>query len=485
MSRHAAPQRLSFWLLALLLLFAPLFRAGNRPLPLTVLELLSLGLLVLALYQGDYRHHLGRAARAGVWGLLLLPLLYLLPLGPTLWAALPGRELYLDVLTAGGVTADADLRLSLVPWRTQAAALAALLPAAVFLSAVALPTAQLQRLLLLVLLIGAAQGVLALLQFADGPDSVLRFGNPYNPNSGSGTYANRNHLAGLLEMLLPVALALLAATAGQGKRRQWRQRLAFAGSVRGQRAIIYAALALLLLLGLVFSRSRSGVILAALGIVIITLMMARRLGGDNVYGWLGSVAVVGFGLAAAIGLMPVLRRFARNEPLSEGRWTLFSNTLDGIKTFFPFGSGPGTFPEVYPRFQPAEFVGFVNHAHNDYLEWLFETGLAGLALLTLLLYCYLRHWPRLWLPGRWSIFRYAQAGAGVGMGLLLLHGLTDFNLRIPANMALFAFLAAVFFHRHDTEQQALTRRRSGRRTPTAVTPPPAATPAPVSNPFAD
>ena len=39
-----------------------------------------------------------------------------------------------------------------------------------------------------------------------------------------------------------------------------------------------------------------------------------------------------------------------------------------------------------------------------------------------------------------------KVGAGIGILLMMLHGLTDFNLHIPANAIYFAFLAAVFFY---------------------------------------
>jgi hypothetical protein len=52
-----------------------------------------------------------------------------------------------------------------------------------------------------------------------------------------------------------------------------------------------------------------------------------------------------------------------------------------------------------------------------------------------------------------------QVGAGLGILLILLFGLTDYNLRIPANAMYFAFLAAVFFHPGEPERARRERRR--------------------------
>ncbi len=443
-------------LLAAMLVFAPLIRAGNRPIPLLVLELLSLLLLLSAWDQRRWRD-LPRPLRWGILGMLLLPLLYWLPVPWEWWGRLPGREPYaaaLAQLEAGG----GWRALSLWVGGTEQAFLALLPPLAVFLAVVRLEAEVLRRVVGLVLLMGVVQALLGLLQFGTGADSPFSLGNPYAGGGAHGFHANRDHFAAMMEMLLPLALALTAARVGHGQRppgffRSWRHRFSHWVDWRANQTLLYAACATALFLGLIFSRSRAGVALAMLLIVLAALLFARRLGGKRAAGLTGTLAVAGLALAAEIGLAPVLQRFVLQDPLQDARWAIYEGAMNAIARFAPLGSGPGTFTEVYPAFQTAGMSGYVNHAHNDYLEWLFEGGVPALLVLGLLTVAYLMRWRAVWHAGDWRTFRFIQVGAGLGLLMAALHSVVDFGLHIPANAIYFALLAGLFFHRGEAERK--------------------------------
>jgi O-antigen ligase len=463
-----------FYGLAALLVFAPLYWGGNPPLPLMVMELTALALLVWRFGSPPAGGQpLSGPARVFLALLFLLPLAQLCPVPLSFWASLPGRPFYAGALgQAGAAGPGFDWRaISLIPTATESAWLSLLPPLAVFLVAVRLDSQRLLRLSLVFLGIATGEALLGLIQYGNGPSSPFRLGNALMGDSASGTYINRNHLAGLLEMALPMGLALLTATIGHGaprhssggrsrRKRTFRQWLARFSVARINQTAVFTTMSLAILLGLIFTRSRTGISLAMLGILLCALTFSFRLGGRNVHGLMGTFTAMGVGLASLIGLAPIWRRFAYSDPFEDGRWKVFDATVQAIGEFFPLGSGAGTFVDVLRRFHPADYPGVtINRAHNDYLEWMLEFGLMAVLLIAVWLVFYVRQWGRVWKRGEWMPFRFAQAGAGIALLLMMLHTLVDFNLRIPANALFAAFLAAVFFHRPPQEGRQPSRRR--------------------------
>ncbi len=455
-----------FWLVVLILLFAPLFRAGNLPLPLLLLELISLCILVLMLMRPSELLRLTVMQLVMLGGMVVLPVLMLIPVPAASWQQLPGREAFSEIYRAIGMSGEQAWRaITLAPYKTEGALWALLPPLVVFAAVINQPQQNILKLIYVALGMAVFQSVLSLMQYGGGGASSLYLPNEYGIKAAAGTYLNRDHLAGLLEMLFPVALALLAATVGQHRfdsaQGPWRKRLSFLATAKGHQASIYAVIGVLIILCLVFTRSRVGIVLTMLGLFLALLVFARRLGGGNVYGTYGTVIAVIVVLTVEIGLAPILDRFSM-DPVEDFRWSIYATSMQGALEFFPVGAGPGTYPEVYPHFQPVGIDAFVNHAHNDYLEWIFDSGVLALLLVLVGLGLYALGWRRLWIKGRWRTFRYVQAGAGIGVFLLILHSFVDFNLHKPANAIYFAFLLAVFL-KENTEEMML-KERSGRKT---------------------
>jgi O-antigen ligase len=443
-------------LLTAVLVFAPLIKGGNRPLPLLLLELAAVALLImLALRPVDVLRQVSRPMLIAIAAMVALPLLQLVPLPDWLWSVLPGRAEYAAAMKAIGIGSEYR-SLTLLPRATEESWLTLLPPVAVFLTAISLPDEKLKTLVHLFLGMAVVQALISLGQYGTGSVAVLWYVEGLHDRSGMGTYANRDHLAGLLEMAFPIGLALLAAnihrarqrrSAGQKPKRLRLQLAAmFAQEGKVNRIAILAAACLAMLVGLVFSRSRTGLALGMLAILICTAVFARRLGGKRSLRIITILFALAIAIAAEVGLTPVLGRFTQQNIASDVRWSIYSGTMTGIGAFFPAGSGLGTFPDVFRRFQLGDIDAFVNHAHDDYLEWLFEGGVFAAALIIAFAAFYVRRWPHLWRAEHWSRLRFVQIAAGISLFLLGLHGLVDFNLHIPANAIYFAFIAALFFH---------------------------------------
>jgi O-antigen ligase len=248
----------------------------------------------------------------------------------------------------------------------------------------------------------------------------------------SGTFVNRNHFAGYLEMVIPVGIGLILARKDRGKRALFQSVVLFAG-------VVVMALALLL------SRSRSGVIILIFIFLFFLLLYneKRQAQKRGVAILLISLFIVIVILSLYVGVDATFQRFSWDYLLKESRLGIWDRTWDVFTDFPLFGSGLGTFGALYPVREADGVLIQTSHAHNDYLEFLSELGIVGMGLLLggvvfVLVFCF-RKWHA----------REDALGRGLGFGglasalSLLLHGLTDFNFQIPANILLFSAVLAL------------------------------------------
>ena len=239
-----------------------------------------------------------------------------------------------------------------------------------------------------------------------------------------GSYVNRNHYAGLMEMLVPIPLVIASGHMLKG----------------GKRALV-AFCAVLMATTIFLSGSRGGMIAFVLEVVLFPALTFRTRRSPRIA--LGSVAVCVLILAllAFLGKGQVLGRLGDLEP-----GTRLNMTMDCLRMFShrPVGGwGLGTFPTVYPGYRSFYTNLFINEAHNDYAQLLVETGLLGFGLmLWFLVTTYRRGLPT---SRRWE-FTWDGAlslAALLGCTGILIHSFVDFNLQIPANAALFYVLCAL------------------------------------------
>jgi O-antigen ligase len=488
---------IAFGLLLAVMVFTPIFRAGATPLAALFSQLLGLALLTVVLWVPQ--RITINWPQATVLGLLaVLPALYLMPLPAAVADWLPGRDLYREARAfLATLMPSASAALAIIPSAAASGVLSLVLPISVFLGVRILRPQQLEGLVGVLIVIAALQALFGLLQYGTGQGG----GTPLTVEgahrlSAVGTYANRNHLAGLIEMVLPITLALLfhalSRLESRGSKGNFVKRGAMKlGSRPGHIVILYAAVALLLVVGVVFTRSRTGIALTILGILLTTAVFARQIGKKSALGPAGLILVLAVAAGISIGLAPVLDRFSAEGLEGDARWQIFSDTMTGIGAMFPVGAGPGAFPFVFPAYQPLELGwAFINRAHNDYLEWLFDLGAAGLLLIVLFMAVYLWQWRRVLTASQQERLGYVQIGCGIGVLLLGIHELVDYNLYTPANQVAFAFALSVFLYPPARLAAAgKGSRRRQRNTPDLVPrvqpQPLSATPPPdqIENPF--
>ena len=145
-----------------------------------------------------------------------------------------------------------------------------------------------------------------------------------------------------------------------------------------------------------------------------------------------------------IGVQQVLERFAGIQSLEVSAGKRAAMRRDSWRLFLDhpvLGTGLGTFEMVFPPYDSLYDGKIANHAHNDYLEALAESGiLGGLCCVWFLGIVILN-----------SLKGLTELGSSFGSALnlagllaccgILVHSLVDFNLHIPANALLF-FISA-------------------------------------------
>ena len=292
-----------------------------------------------------------------------------------------------------------------------------------------------RRLLIVFAVTGTIQAFYGLTEYLSGHQHIFAYRKKYYTDAATGTFINRNHFALFLEMSLLVTLGLLFSRL---RRREsgftWRERL-LSLNERGTSLNLTLALAVVLLsVALVLSYSRAGIIFGLSAAGLFCLVQVRREWSARKLVIVALLAVAVLAPAYGIGYWTLTGRYAiltEDVTVPGGRITVWEKTLDIFRDFPLLGTGIGTFQHVFPRYRPASVRAFYDYSHNDYLQVLSESGLAGGVLILWGLFLTV-----------WLCLRRAAAGApagvlraAAGFGLLAagLHEMVDFGLQIPAN----------------------------------------------------
>ena len=328
---------------------------------------------------------------------------------------------------------------------------------------------------LAILITGLLEAMYGLAQAYSQSGNILWFSkSTFGSNqSATGTYINRNHFAGLMEMCLLLAIGFAVALApgggrpgGQEDSSTLRRRLSSLVSreaIHSKRTfVIFSGLAAGI--GLIFSASRGGMLSIAAALLmwglLLNLRRGRRRKGRIVLILLLLISTY----ALHIGVEYPLSRFRDIDTSYISRARYWKQALEIHGDYRIFGSGVGNFRYVHPGYQTEEDKGKLpRYAHNDWIQWLAEAGLAGLCTaIAGLVYCLcriLKQWRARSDPYAVSL----GAVPLVVMTALGLHSMADFNLHIPANFMMLAAVTAVGYaalnlHRRHDEAMAYEYR---------------------------
>lgn len=352
-----------------------------------------------------------------------------LPLPPGLWKLLPGREAVHDGFLLIG--ADAPwLTLSLAPWES-ISSLTWWIPAfALFVAMRSAEAPDARRVITVVVVVAILSVALGVLQRSVGAGYLYRI---TNYGQGPGFFANSNHQGSFLL----VALALWGGHFALALARQ-SSKIAFKSAALA----LPVAVAITLILGVLVSGSLACLMLLVPTLLALTLVLRPNLRVPLPALVIGAAAIVA-GLIAFLLLGPIANDLTgRGATPGISRQEYLINGLRMLGDFAPFGSGLGTFQELYRWYEDPQLVGttYVTHAHDDLLELLIETGVFGLAALGLFLWWFARRTIKLWQTQRHHSVALA---ATVAIGVELTHSLVDFPLRTAAMSSMVAVCCAL------------------------------------------
>ena len=378
-----------------------------------------------------------------IFGVVLLPVYVLLQVLPAPIALLrvlsPQRAAAVDALTPIGARLN-FAALSVSPGRTFQHFLLICGYISIFLLVRGLAWRQQERRWLTmapIIALGALEASLGLWQnFGAGADRPRW-----------GTYVNHNHYAGFLEMALPFAVmypvAVLRRNHSSGYARA-RATLAACG---------VWALAAIMFAGIAFSFSRMGFVAALCSLLVIGVLALgnRRLSGVAPSpSWPRRVAAISAVVALAGSLFAapdkLILRYAQVASVggfrADIRASVWPETISLIKAYPVVGCGLGGYESAFAKLgnEPLYTIDF---AHNDYLQLLAELGLPGFLIVALLGLGITRAAFTTAIFSRDQERRFLSVACAGALAAILLHSVSDFNLYIPANAMLLAWIAGL------------------------------------------
>lgn len=290
-----------------------------------------------------------------------------------------------------------------------------------------------------VISVGTMISIYAVAQFMTGSTSILGVEQPdVYAHRASGTYICPNHLAGFLEMTLPLALALTLA----GRLEQYQK-------------ILLGFASLVLLAGIAVTVSRAGYVASLCGVALILVTLFN----SHKYRIPALAAAALLIVAAAWFLLSkphAETRFSElmtTTQLDEGRGAIYKSSLEMASKTSLFGRGSGTYASQIHSYLTDKTQDDPYFAHSDYLQLWIEWGLVGVALLAALLivsgFDVFKIWQYVQRKGE-SFNPQDSTRSALFLGVtgavlaILIHSAVDFNMHIPANamlaVVLFAFL---------------------------------------------
>lgn len=308
------------------------------------------------------------------------------------------------------------------------------------------------RLILAIIAVGSFEAIYGLLEFLSGHQYIFWFKKIHYTTVPTGTYINRNHFAGYLEMVIPLTLGMLIIQLQRGQSNlivsgnpiNWRNKFRQLTAQWNNMATLLLFTAIIMSVALIMSLSRMAVFSLTASILLFGFLLIIQRNRKKSM-WI--VVIIFFGgiilYGTWLGMDPIFKRFSaiQTDIVSEsGRPALWKDTANLIKDYPILGTGIGTYVQTFPKYKTIKADVIYDHAHNDYLELISETGFVGFLIIITGIGAFFIMAIK-GLTKKSNIHSYGiTLGGFVATFAIALHSFTDFNLHIPANALLLSIV---------------------------------------------
>jgi O-antigen ligase len=281
---------------------------------------------------------------------------------------------------------------------------------------------------------------------AYGGMRIYGFWEPiYKLTTPFGPYVNKNHYAGWMLMVLPVALGYLGGLAARGLETNttWRQRLLWLSSEAGGRTQLAAMAIGLMSVALVMTLSRSGIAGFLMALTVMTVIGGRRLTTGRTRAALVLAVVILLASVWQWSAVSVASRFGTVPEAVALRLHAWHDATSIVRDFPLTGTGLNTYAAATTKYQTGDRTLHFREAHNDYLQLAAEGGLLlGLPILLAVGSTVILISRRLREPGD-TLSTWTRTGLATGLIAIALQSAVEFSLQMPGNALVFVTLVAM------------------------------------------
>jgi O-antigen ligase/polysaccharide polymerase Wzy-like membrane protein len=378
----------------------------------------------------------------------------LIPLPPSIWTELPGRHIFADIANLAGM--EQPWRpLTLSPSRTLNSFFSLAIPISAIMLYLNLGERYRKQAIGVIIVLTAISALWAMFQIAGPSRGPLFLYDITNYGTAVGLFANRNHQA----VLLVASMLLLSWYGSYNPPKNRHASLQFYGSI----ATIFVFMPLIFVTG-----SRAGLLLMipALAASLLFIYQSRYMAESEAamgHGraktcwylsprqWVLAVSIILVVSMAVISIFLsrslAFDRLLEISNVGELRTKILPILTQMLVDYFPWGTGFGSFEHVYKIYEPVELLSprYLNQAHNDWLQFPIEGGIVAIAIALACISWFVVEMLK--IAQNWRVSRNNKYTALMAASVILIFlagSITDYPLRTPSLIAVFAIIACFF-----------------------------------------